>query len=49
MSVLGDTPDVICGCLGCGAAATCIIDHNQHGERRVCDDHAEGHEVIGHV
>lgn len=49
MSVLDEKPEQCCGCLSCGKEATCIINHEQHGERRVCDDHAEGHEVIGHV
>jgi len=39
----------ICGCLGCHDPAVAVIDHPRHGERVVCDRHAEGHEVIGDV
>lgn len=38
-----------CTCLGCHDPATKAIDHPDHGRRVVCDDHAEGHEVIERV
>lgn len=35
----------ICGCLGCRAEATAVIDRD--GDRRtVCDDHVNGYPVI---
>jgi hypothetical protein len=49
MSAVDEIPDQFCGCLGCGEAATVVIDHAQHGERPVCDDHAGGHKVIRDV
>jgi len=49
MSVLGGVPEVYCGCLGCKEAATVVIDHEQHGERLVCDSCADGHEVVRDV
>ena len=43
------TPERFCGCLGCRSAATVIINHAKHGERPVCDDCADGHEVVADV
>jgi hypothetical protein len=36
-----------CGCLGCREDATTRIDHPRHGERVVCDSHAEGFQTLG--
>lgn len=38
-----------CGCLGCGLPATHVIEHPEHGERRVCPDHIEDYEVKSRV
>jgi len=38
-----------CTCLGCHDPATKVIDHPDHGRRVVCDDDAEGYEVIERV
>jgi len=45
-----DTPDgPVCGCIGCTDPADAVVDHPEHGERTVCDDHAGDYEVIRHV
>lgn len=36
-----------CGCLGCARDATVRIDHPDHGERVVCETHAEGFQILG--
>ncbi|WP_323192390.1 hypothetical protein [Halostella sp. PRR32] len=38
-----------CSKLGCTDEAAAVIDHPDHGERVVCDDHADDGEVIRHV
>ncbi|MFP4628928.1 MAG: hypothetical protein ACLFMX_08060 [Halobacteriales archaeon] len=38
-----------CGALGCRKEAAVVIDHPEHGERTVCHDHAEDHEVVRDV
>lgn len=35
-----------CGSMGCRADADAIIDHPDHGERGVCAECADGHEVV---
>lgn len=39
----------VCGCFGCADPAEYVIDHPKHGERAVCEGHAEGYEVLRHV
>jgi len=31
------------------APADVVIDHPKHGERTVCDEHADGYEVVRNV
>lgn len=38
-----------CGALGCTDPADVVIDHPDHGERVVCDDDADGYEVVDDV
>jgi len=38
-----------CTALGCSNGAVVVIDHPDHGERPVCDDHADDGEVVGDV
>lgn len=38
-----------CGALGCTEEAEVVIDHPEHGERTVCDDHARDHLVVCRV
>lgn len=38
-----------CGCLSCTDSADVVIDHPRHGERVVCDGHADGYEVVEEV
>lgn len=49
MSNTDTTAGPYCGCLGCTASADVRIDHPDHGERVVCDDHADEYEVVAHV
>lgn len=46
---LFETPDDVCGCLGCSGGAFAEVDHPEHGRRIVCEGHANGHEVIRYV
>lgn len=36
----------VCGALGCSADADVVIAHPKHGERVVCGDCSDGHEVV---
>lgn len=38
-----------CGTLGCTDDADVVIDHPEHGERTVCEEHTGGYEVIRRV
>lgn len=38
-----------CGALGCRHPADVVVDHPEHGERVVCEDCTDGHEVIRRV
>lgn len=38
-----------CGCFGCTTDAKAVVHHPEHGERTVCDDHVENHEVLRYV
>lgn len=38
-----------CGAFGCTDPAEHVIYHPKHGERIVCDDHADAGEVVGDV
>jgi hypothetical protein len=38
-----------CVCLGCHDDAAVVIDHPDHGRRVVCEDDAEGYEVVDDV
>ncbi|WP_188977150.1 hypothetical protein [Halocalculus aciditolerans] len=38
-----------CGCGGCTDSADVVIDHPDHGERVVCEQHIRGYPVIRHV
>ncbi|WP_196219585.1 hypothetical protein [Halorubrum sp. BV1] len=38
-----------CGAFGCTESAEHVIDHPDHGERVVCDDHADAGEAVGDV
>ncbi|QLH75776.1 hypothetical protein HZS55_15985 [Halosimplex rubrum] len=38
-----------CGCLGCTDPAAKVIDHPEYGERVVCEDDVNGHEVVRDV
>lgn len=49
MSVLSAHDGPTCGCLGCHEDADAVIDHPKHGERTVCEDHINGHEVVRRV
>jgi len=35
--------------MGCSEPAVAIIDHPDYGQRTVCEDHVDGHEVIADV
>lgn len=35
-----------CGNIGCHNRATVVIDHPDHGERTVCDDHADDYDIL---
>ena len=39
----------VCGALSCTADGEVVIDHPDHGERVVCADHIDSHEVVGNV
>ena len=36
----------VCGVLGCHERATVTINHDRHGRRVVCHEHATGHQVV---
>ena len=38
-----------CGAMGCRSDADVVIDHPEHGHRTVCEDCAEGYEVVRNV
>ena len=38
-----------CGCSGCHDAAVAVVDHPDHGNRVVCETHADGLEVVADV
>jgi len=38
-----------CGAFGCPNEAVARINHPEHGERVVCEDHADAGEVIADV
>jgi len=44
-----NTTTRVCGCAGCREPATATIRHSQHGVRVVCDECADGFEVINFV
>ena len=47
---LAEIPDgPTCGCIGCTNPADAVIDHSNYGERTVCEDHINGHEVVRDV
>lgn len=49
MSLTADPDEPICGCIGCTETADVVIDHPKYGERTVCADDINGHEVIRRV
>ncbi|WP_195892439.1 hypothetical protein [Halopiger goleimassiliensis] len=49
MSSATDEFGPFCGALGCTEDADVVINHPEHGRRTVCENHAEGHEVVADV
>ena len=35
--------------MGCTEPAVAMIEHPDHGERTVCEEHVDGHRVIANV
>jgi len=52
MSAFGafETPDgPTCSCLSCTEPADAVIEHPEHGERVVCEEHVRDYEVVRYV
>ncbi|WP_155897305.1 hypothetical protein [Natronobacterium gregoryi] len=49
MSSATDGSGPFCGAMGCTNDADVVIHYPKHGERTVCDDCAEGYEVVRDV
>lgn len=49
MSADSLVPDASRFCCVCGEPAEVVINHPEKGDRTVCRDHVNGHEVIGDV
>ncbi|WP_186336787.1 hypothetical protein [Natrarchaeobaculum sulfurireducens] len=49
MSSATDGFGPFCGALGCTNDADVVICHPEHGRRTVCDECADGYEVIADV
>lgn len=38
-----------CGCSGCSGDVVAFIDHPDHGQRAVCEDHVDNYPVLQEV